>query len=117
MSAIAETFRGIVDRFRNDSEKFAEEQRKERARHKQTQRKLDIQWLMSSPAGRRIFYDLIEKSYLMGSTIIDGKASDMLEGRRAMGRELLLEVIGIDHESWLLAQKEALENAINARKA
>lgn len=117
MSAISNTLRGVIDRFMPDAERLAEEQRQKRAKDKQTQRNLDIKWLMSSAAGRRIFYDLMEKSYLMGSTIVDGKASDLLEGRRALGRELLMEIIASEHEAWLLSQKEALENAINARKA
>ena len=106
--------RGPDLRKRTPEEIAAEIRRKEEYEFKKSQRKADLAWLMADKRGRRIVNALLNQGGIMGSTLVNGHASDVLEGRRSLAREIAEEIIAENHGPYLTMLTEALNDASKA---
>ena len=91
-----------------DRRQTAEVERKERERYKQWQ--ADVRELMALPAGRRVFWSLLEWCGVFHS-IFDNSGSRMAHnsGRQDVGHYLQAEVIGAAPERYTEMQLEAIQ--------
>ncbi len=86
----------------------------EKIRHEaQEERKRDIEWLMSSPNGRRIFMQLLDDS---GIHNIVNDNFEYSAGRASLALGLRAEVSVYAPENMVLAYKEAVEKSLRNRE-
>jgi len=78
------------------------------------QRKDDLKWLLADKRGRRFVYGLLESTGLMGSTLVNGAPSPVLEGRRSVGREIVGEIITDHPHAYLAMVTDTLNDASKA---
>jgi len=101
-------------RKRTPEEIAAEVRRREDFEFKKAQRKSDLGWMMGDKRGRRVVYSLLNSTGWLGSTLISGQPSAVLEGRRGVAIELVNEIMTDNHTNYLLMLKEAYDDASKA---
>lgn len=103
-----------VMRARTPEEIAEEKKRQDKKVFADLQRKDDIKWLLADKRGRRFVYALLESTGLMGSTLVNGMPSPVLEGRRGVGREIAGEIIAEHPHAYLAMITETLNDASKA---
>lgn len=74
------------------------------------QYKADFEWLMGDPRGRRIMYQLIERSNMYHAPLLEDNENHYLSGQRMVGLSFYADIIDFNLEEMLFKmQREAKE--------
>lgn len=88
----------------------AQRTRRELEKEREEIRRRDLVEILSTPAGRRFLYDLVDRRCLVYSASYTGNSDTYYrEGRRSVGIELITEVQARHPELWTKVLEEQLD--------
>lgn len=72
-----------------------------------TQEKLDLEWILSTPQGRRFIWKFLTTAGIFQSSFTGNSTTFFNEGKRDIGLKLLAEVTEANPDAYTLMMKES----------